>query len=241
MNVYDEHGFRVILDYGHNEAAVGAMVDLVERLQPAGQAHRLRHLLPATAATRTCAPSPRRSRASSTSTSCHSDDDTRGRDATEIPEMMRDALIEFGVDEDAVQIVLEEEAAVDTALTLARPNDLVLIFCDGITRSWKRIIYFNPVEKPTPVPPERLRRRLRLRRARRLSVSSATSAASASSPLIDRKPRMAPWSLLAARAAAGGNRLAVIGGRLEDDNVAIYRRDAPPVRRAHPGVSHRLG
>lgn len=33
---------------------------------------------------------------------------------------------------------------------------------------------------------------------------------------------MAPWSVLAARAAAGGNRLAVIGGRLEDDNVAIY-------------------
>ena len=43
MNIFDEHGFRVILDYGHNEAAVGAMVDLVERLQPARQAHRLRH------------------------------------------------------------------------------------------------------------------------------------------------------------------------------------------------------
>lgn len=33
---------------------------------------------------------------------------------------------------------------------------------------------------------------------------------------------MAPWSTLAARAAKGGQRLAVIGGRLEDDNVAIY-------------------
>ena len=44
MNIFDEHGFRVILDYGHNEAAVGAMVDLVERLAPDRQAHRLRHL-----------------------------------------------------------------------------------------------------------------------------------------------------------------------------------------------------
>ncbi|UDM36828.1 hypothetical protein LH162_18080 [Mycobacterium ulcerans] len=34
MNVFDEHGFRVILDYGHNEAAVGAMVDLGDRLKP---------------------------------------------------------------------------------------------------------------------------------------------------------------------------------------------------------------
>ena len=37
MNIFDEHGFRVILDYGHNEAAVGAMVDLVERLNPIGK------------------------------------------------------------------------------------------------------------------------------------------------------------------------------------------------------------
>ena len=37
MNIFDEHGFRVILDYGHNEAAVGAMVDLVERLNPLGR------------------------------------------------------------------------------------------------------------------------------------------------------------------------------------------------------------
>ena len=69
MNIFDEHGFRVILDYGHNEAAVGAMVDLVERLQPARQAHRLRHRAPATAATRTSATSPPRSPATSTPTS----------------------------------------------------------------------------------------------------------------------------------------------------------------------------
>ena len=37
MNVFDEHGFRVILDYGHNEAAVGAMVDVVDRLKPRGR------------------------------------------------------------------------------------------------------------------------------------------------------------------------------------------------------------
>ena len=29
MNVYDEHPFKVILDYGHNAAAIAAMCDLV--------------------------------------------------------------------------------------------------------------------------------------------------------------------------------------------------------------------
>ncbi|HET6762667.1 MAG TPA: cyanophycin synthetase, partial [Longimicrobiaceae bacterium] len=37
MNVYDEHPFKVILDYGHNPAAVRAMVDLVQRLRPEGR------------------------------------------------------------------------------------------------------------------------------------------------------------------------------------------------------------
>ena len=39
---------------------------------------------------------------------------------------------------------------------MARPTDLVLVFCDNITRSWKQIIYFKPKEKAAPVPPEQL-------------------------------------------------------------------------------------
>jgi cyanophycin synthetase len=37
MNIFDEHPFRVILDYGHNPAAVEAMVGLVHRLEPKGR------------------------------------------------------------------------------------------------------------------------------------------------------------------------------------------------------------
>ncbi len=155
MNVYDEHGFRVILDYGHNEAAVGAMVDVVERLKPLGK--RIVCV--------TC-PGDRRDedvRAIAAKVAgkfdvyiCHSDDNPRGRRPDEVPEMIKAELILRGVDPEAVLVVPEEERSVDTALNLARPNDLVLIFCDAITRCWKRIIYFHPVEKAAPVPPERL-------------------------------------------------------------------------------------
>ena len=155
MNVYDEHGFRVILDYGHNEAAIGAMVDLVERLKPLGK--RIVCV--------TC-PGDRRDedvRAIAAKVAgkfdiyiCHSDDNPRGRRPEEVPEMIRAELILRGVDPEAVLLVPEEERSVDTALNLARPNDLVLIFCDAITRCWKRIIYFHPVEKAAPVSAERL-------------------------------------------------------------------------------------
>lgn len=143
MNVYDEHGFRVILDYGHNEAAVGAVVDVVERLNPLGK--RIVCV--------TC-PGDRRDEDVEAIAAkvagkfdlyiCHRDDNVRGREADEIPRLMREALMKFGVGDSQIQIVPEETEAVETALKLARHDDLVLIFCEGITRCWKKIIYFKP-------------------------------------------------------------------------------------------------
>jgi cyanophycin synthetase len=155
MNIFDEHGFRVILDYGHNEAAVGAMVDLVERLQPLGR--RIVCL--------TC-PGDRRDQdildiaakvAGHFDTYfCHNDDNPRGRAPDEVSGLLKAALIDLGVPEASIELPGSETQSVQSALEMARPNDLVLIFCDGITRSWKQIIYFRPSEPPKPVPPERL-------------------------------------------------------------------------------------
>ncbi|MGF1544103.1 MAG: cyanophycin synthetase [Parvularculaceae bacterium] len=145
MNVFDEHGFRVILDYGHNAAAIAAMADLVERLNPRGK--RIVCV--------TC-PGDRRDEdvvANAEAVAgkfdvyiCHRDDDMRGRGPTEIPEMTREALLNAGVPAERIEIVPEESDAVDRALELARPNDLVLLFAAAVVRAWKRIIYFTPVE-----------------------------------------------------------------------------------------------
>ena len=153
MNVFDEHGFRVILDYGHNEAAIAAMADLVERLEPRGK--RIVCV--------TC-PGDRRDEdvvANARAVAgkfdhyiCHTDDDRRGRGPREIPEMTRDALIAAGVDPAAIEIVPEELGAIDRALSLARRNDLVLMFCSEVVRAWKRIIYFSPKDKGEPVSEE---------------------------------------------------------------------------------------
>ena len=37
MNVFDEHPFKVIFDYGHNAHAVGVMADLAQRLDVSGR------------------------------------------------------------------------------------------------------------------------------------------------------------------------------------------------------------
>jgi cyanophycin synthetase len=157
MNVFDEHGFRVILDYGHNEAAVGAMVDLVDRLKPRG-----RKIVGVTC------PGDRRDEDVAAIAAkvaghfdtyiCHRDDDARDRAPDEIPKLMRAALIAEGVDPDAITIVEEEQKALDAALSQAQPDDLVLFFCEAINRSWKRIVHFTP--KFTATGPEPVAKRL---------------------------------------------------------------------------------
>ena len=157
MNVFDELGFRVILDYGHNEAAVEAMVDLVDRLKPRGQ--RIVGV--------TC-PGDRRDEDVAAIAAkvaghfdtyiCHRDDDPRDRRPDEIPELMKAGLIANGVSPDAITIVEEESKSLEVALSLAEPDDLVLFFCEGITRCWKQIIHFTP--KFTAPGPEPVAKRL---------------------------------------------------------------------------------
>ncbi|HYC02776.1 MAG TPA: cyanophycin synthetase [Azospirillaceae bacterium] len=142
MNVFTEHPFKVILDYGHNPHAMAAMVDLVDRLAPKGK-----RIVVMTA------PGDRRDEdireVAHTLAGkfdlyiCKRDDSLRGRGPTEVPDILRTALLEKGVGDEQIRIIPEEEKAVDTALSSARPDDLVLVFGADITRCWKQIIYFR--------------------------------------------------------------------------------------------------
>ncbi|MDP2312599.1 MAG: cyanophycin synthetase [Pseudomonadota bacterium] len=152
-NVYDQLGFKVILDYGHNPAAVDAMCSLVDRV---GEDGGLRP-----GAARICvlsAPGDRRdddiraiARRAAQSFDrfvCRRDDDVRGRGDDEVPRMLAAELLAAGVAADRVEILADEVAAVDRGLQLARPGDVLLVFGDAISRTWKQIIYFGG-RKPT--------------------------------------------------------------------------------------------
>ena len=139
MNVFDEHPFRVILDYGHNPAAMRAVCLLVDRLDVGGK--------------RICvlgAPGDRRDEdilAIADETSghfdhfiCRADDNRRGRGDDEIARMLHGKLIENGVAENVVEVIADETDAVAYALNMAREGDLIVIFGDDITRCWKQVI-----------------------------------------------------------------------------------------------------
>jgi cyanophycin synthetase len=138
MNVFDEHPFRVILDYGHNAAAIQSISQLVDRLEVGGR--------------RICvlaAPGDRRDEdilaiadAAAGHFDCYickADDNRRGRGEDEVPRMLRGRLLESGIDDKFIQVIPAETEAVKAALETAREGDLVLIFGDNIERCWKQI------------------------------------------------------------------------------------------------------
>lgn len=55
-------------------------------------------------------------------------------------------------------MIPDEQAAIDTALREAQPTDLVLIFADAITRSWKQVIQYRPEAPARPVERARVSR-----------------------------------------------------------------------------------
>ena len=142
LNVFEEHPFKVILDYGHNPAAMEAMTKLCTQLEPKGRRIICFSM-----------PGDRRDEdivAAATIVAgkfdhyiCKADDGRRGRGNAEVPEMLRKTLIENGVSEDQIEIIPSEVEAVNAALELGQQDDLVLIFGDNIARTWKQIIYFN--------------------------------------------------------------------------------------------------
>jgi cyanophycin synthetase len=141
-NVFDEHPFKVILDYAHNPAAFSAIGDLVDRLDVTGK-----RIIAVSI------PGDRRDedvREAANILSkhfdyfiCKADDNRRGRGDDEIPQLLREGLLKNGVSDDCISIVPNEHEAVDVGLNMAQNGDLFLVNGDDTARCWKQIIYFQ--------------------------------------------------------------------------------------------------
>jgi cyanophycin synthetase len=142
MNIYDQHPFKVILDYAHNPAAVKAMCNLVDRLDADGRKIIV-----------LAAPGDRRDEDIREIAAiaaghfdhfiCRCDDNRRGRGKDEVAVMLKNKLLEEGIDADRIEVIPDEQEAVHHALQMAESGDLMLVLGDSIKRCWKQIIYFN--------------------------------------------------------------------------------------------------
>jgi cyanophycin synthetase len=156
MNVFNEHPFKVLFDYGHNAHAVGVMAELAQRLDVTGR--RIVVL---------AGPGDRRDEdlvAIAHAVAgrfdhyiCRRDDALRDRKPDEVPRIQAAALQAAGVPGTAIDIIPDEQEAITAALSMGQPGDLLLIFADALVRSWKQITKFRPAgtaaaPQPAPLP-----------------------------------------------------------------------------------------
>jgi len=143
LNVFNEHPFKVLFDYGHNAHAVAVMADLAQRLDVNGR--RIVVL---------AGPGDRRDEdlvAIANAVAgrfdhyiCRRDDNLRERAPDEVPRIQAAALLAAGVRADAISVIPDEQEAITAALNMGQSGDLLLIFADALARSWKQITKFKP-------------------------------------------------------------------------------------------------
>jgi cyanophycin synthetase len=143
LNIYDEHPFKVILDYGHNPAAIEAMVALVDRMNPSGK-RRILMTSPGDRRDQDMIDLARATAGHFDHYVCHDEDHRRGREEGEVAGILADALRDADVSRDQIEVIPDEEQAVAAILASAKPGDLLLLLADDITRTWKQVIYFEP-------------------------------------------------------------------------------------------------
>ncbi len=144
FNVHDDHGFRVIVDYAHNPAAMRAVGDLIARLRPTvGRVIGVVSI-----------PGDRRDadilEMGQIAAQLFDDlifrerPDGRGRAAGSVVTLLTDGALAAGFPADRLHRILSETEAIDAALRMAQPEDLVLVFPSGVEAAWSQVEAFAP-------------------------------------------------------------------------------------------------
>jgi len=120
---------RLLVDYAHNAAAVGGLMEFVTALDAGKRIGVI------------TAPGDRRDddirelgrlAAALDHVIVKEDNDRRGRGAGEIAALVRDGLVSGGLSNDAIEVVSDEIAAVDRAIELLDDHDIAVILADDV-------------------------------------------------------------------------------------------------------------
>jgi cyanophycin synthetase len=144
FNIYDGHGFRVIMDYAHNPAALKALFSFTEEMRD----HYLRvigHIsVPGDRRDEDIEEIARIAASSLDLVVFREDDDKRGRAPGEIMKLLKESALSSGCPENNIICIETEEGATDFCLQQAHPGDLVILTPSGVESCWKQMLNFQP-------------------------------------------------------------------------------------------------
>jgi cyanophycin synthetase len=137
-NVFDEHPFRVIMDYGHNAAAMAKMAEFVLGLRR----ERSIGVLMAAGDRRDedIRAVGREAARAFDLVIAKEDNARRGRKPGEVAALLSEGALASGLPKERIFQDLAERDAIERAFGMARPGDLVVIFADDVAECWKQVI-----------------------------------------------------------------------------------------------------
>jgi cyanophycin synthetase len=143
LNVFDGHGFRVILDYAHNPAGLQALGDLILKMR--SRHRRVIGMINI--------PGDRRDEDMREMGALatryfdeivfREDPARRGRKPGEIVALLAEGALAAGFSEERIRRILEEDEAADACLGQARPGDLVVLTPTDVEAMWQQVLDYR--------------------------------------------------------------------------------------------------
>jgi cyanophycin synthetase len=143
LNVFDGHGFRVILDYAHNPAGLKALGDLILKMRP-----RHRRVIGMINI-----PGDRRDEDMREMGALatryfdqiifREDPARRGRRPGEIVALLFEGARAAGFPEERIRRILEEDQAAHVCLDAAEPGDLVVLTPTDVEAMWRQVLNYR--------------------------------------------------------------------------------------------------
>lgn len=144
FNIFDGHGFRVIMDYAHNPAALSAYLQMVDKMRA-----NYRNVIGTVSI-----PGDRRDddihemgRIAATSMDFiifREAPDLRGRHPGSVNALLKEGALSTGFPPENIICVGPEEEATQICLNKAEAFDLVLLSPTNVSKTWQQILAFKP-------------------------------------------------------------------------------------------------
>jgi cyanophycin synthetase len=151
LNIFDGHGFRVILDYAHNPAGLLALRSLLQKLRPMYRRQIGMVTVPGDRRDEDIREMGAVAALTFDELVLREDPSRRGRSVGEIIALLAEGAVGAGADPARLHRVPDELKAADTCMAMASPGDLVVLTPTEVEDMWRHVLSYR-VRPPAPPP-----------------------------------------------------------------------------------------
>lgn len=150
LNISDKHGFRVILDYAHNPAALVALGRVVSAMRPEGKSLIGTVSIPGDRRDDDIREMGRIAAGIFDILVFREAPDRRGREAGGVLRLLAEGARSAGFPEEDLICVDTEEEATDVCMERAQPGDIVVLTPTQVKAIWERAMAYTPAKMAAP-------------------------------------------------------------------------------------------